>query len=156
MRDVRVDLERIVMCAERVIESTDGSSFDEFVANDLRYDATLRNLEIMGEAAKRAPESIRARFSAYPGATARSSGIGWRMPMMRSATGLCGTRCAAACRRRWWRFVRRSTSLGDNTARARADDVDVARADHGWSHSTLPSFKDFASMFDSMIGARAT
>jgi len=39
LRDVRVDLERIVLCAERVIEYTGGSSFDEFVANDLRYDA---------------------------------------------------------------------------------------------------------------------
>lgn len=66
MRDVRVDLERIVMCDERVIEYTDGSSFDEFVANDLRYDATLRNLEIMGEAAKRVPESFRARFLGVP------------------------------------------------------------------------------------------
>lgn len=66
MRDVRVDLERIVMCAERVIEYTDGSSFDEFVVNDLRYDATLRNLEIMGEAAERVPESIRARFLGVP------------------------------------------------------------------------------------------
>ena len=79
-RDVRVDLERIVMCAERVIEYTDGSSFGEFVANDLLYDATLRNLEIMGEAAKRVPESIRARFLGVPGATSRDSGTGWRMP----------------------------------------------------------------------------
>ena len=54
------------MCAERVIEYTDGSSFGEFVANDLLYDATLRNLEIMGEAAKRVPESIRARFLGVP------------------------------------------------------------------------------------------
>ena len=124
MRDVRVDLERIVLCAERVIEYTDGSSFDEFVANDLRYDATLRNLEIMGEAVKRrsAYQRVSARvFSTCLGATSRDSGIGWRMPVMRSMTGLCGTRCNAACPRRWWRFVRHSTSLGDKIARARAD-----------------------------------
>ena len=66
MRDVRVDRERIVLCAERVIEYTAGSSFDEFVADGLRYDATLRNLEILGEAAKRVPESIRARFLDVP------------------------------------------------------------------------------------------
>lgn len=55
-----------MICAERVIEYTTDSTFDEFVANDLRYDATLRNLEIMGEAAKRVPEGIRARFSDVP------------------------------------------------------------------------------------------
>lgn len=66
MRDVRVDLERIVVCAERVIVYTAGCSFDEFVVNKLRYDATLRNLEIMGEAAKRVPESVRSRFLDLP------------------------------------------------------------------------------------------
>ena len=66
MRDVRVDLKRIVIRAERVIEYTAGCSFNQFVANDLRYDATLRNLEIMGEVAKRVPESIRSRFLDVP------------------------------------------------------------------------------------------
>ena len=65
-RDPRVDLERIVACAERVIEYTAGLSFDAFVADPLRYDATLRNLEIMGEAAKRVPDDLRARFPTVP------------------------------------------------------------------------------------------
>jgi len=66
LSDVRVDVERIVACAQRVIVYTASCSFDEFVADELRYDATLRNLEIMGEAAKRLPESIRARFLDVP------------------------------------------------------------------------------------------
>ena len=37
MRDVRVDLKRIVLCAERVIECTDGWSFAEFVAASQRW-----------------------------------------------------------------------------------------------------------------------
>ncbi|MCU0619863.1 MAG: DUF86 domain-containing protein [Gemmatimonadaceae bacterium] len=65
-RDPRVDLERIVVCAERVLDHTLGLEFDGFVADALRYDATLRNLEIMGEAAKRVPEEVRARFPAVP------------------------------------------------------------------------------------------
>lgn len=36
------------------------------IANGLRYDATLRNLEIMGEAAKRVPDSTRAQFADVP------------------------------------------------------------------------------------------
>jgi uncharacterized protein with HEPN domain len=66
LRDVRVDLERIVICAERVIEYTAASSFEEFVADSLRYDATLRNLEIMGEAANRVTESVRQQFPDVP------------------------------------------------------------------------------------------
>ncbi|MCU0619402.1 MAG: DUF86 domain-containing protein [Gemmatimonadaceae bacterium] len=65
-RDPRVDLERIVVCAERVLDYTAGLGFDGFVADALRYDATLRNLEIMGEAAKRVPEDVRARFPSVP------------------------------------------------------------------------------------------
>ena len=41
MRDPRVDLERIVICAERVLEYTDALTFEEFVADGLPYDATL-------------------------------------------------------------------------------------------------------------------
>ena len=66
MRDPRVDLERIVICAERVLEYTDALTFEEFVADGLRYDATLRNLEIMGEAAKRVTDAVRERFADVP------------------------------------------------------------------------------------------
>ena len=66
MRDPRVDLERIVLCAERVLEYTDALTFEEFVADGLPYDATLRNLEIMGEAAKRVTDAVRERFADVP------------------------------------------------------------------------------------------
>ena len=59
MRDPRIDLERIVISAEKVIEYAGALSFEEFVADGLRYDATLRNLEIMGEAAKRIADTVR-------------------------------------------------------------------------------------------------
>jgi uncharacterized protein with HEPN domain len=61
-----VDLERIAACAVRVLDYTAALDFDGFVADALRYDATLRNLEIMGEAAKRVPEDVRARFPSVP------------------------------------------------------------------------------------------
>jgi len=121
LRDVRVDLERIVICAKRVIEYTAGCSFDEFVANDLRYDATLRNLEIMGEAAKPCRRACVRDVRTCRGATSPAFGIGSRMRTMRWMTGLSGTRCDAACRRRWRRFAWPSMSSGDRPARARAD-----------------------------------
>ena len=66
MRDPRVDLERIVICPERVLDYTDALTFEAFVADGLRYDATLRNLEIMGEAAKRRTDAVRERFPEVP------------------------------------------------------------------------------------------
>lgn len=66
MRDPRTDLERIVICAERVIEYTGEMTFEKFVADGLRYDATLRNLEIMGEAAKGVTEGVREQFADVP------------------------------------------------------------------------------------------
>ena len=46
--------------AHRVTLYTDGFDQDRFVASGLNYDATLRNLELIGEAANHIPEAIRA------------------------------------------------------------------------------------------------
>ncbi len=55
MRDPRIDLERILICAEKVIEYAGALTFEEFIHDGLRCDATLRNLEIMGEAGHSPP-----------------------------------------------------------------------------------------------------
>ena len=46
--------------SQRVILYTDGFDKDRLVASWLNYDATLRNLELIGEAANQIPEAIRA------------------------------------------------------------------------------------------------
>ena len=46
--------------SRRVILYTDGFDQDRFVASGLNYDATLRNLELIGEAANQLAEEIRA------------------------------------------------------------------------------------------------
>jgi uncharacterized protein with HEPN domain len=48
LRDPRIELERMVICAEKVGEYAGALTFEEFITDGLRYDATLRNLEIMG------------------------------------------------------------------------------------------------------------
>lgn len=53
-------LEDMENSAAKILEYTDGLDQDSFLNNSLVYDATLRNLEILGEAAKYIPESIRA------------------------------------------------------------------------------------------------
>ena len=46
--------------AHRVILYTDGFDQQRFVASGLNYDATLRSLELIGEAANQIPEAIRS------------------------------------------------------------------------------------------------
>lgn len=52
--------------AERVLAYTKGLDQSTFVANDLIYDATLRNLELIGEAATRVPNQVRAQHVEIP------------------------------------------------------------------------------------------
>ena len=52
--------------AERVVSYTDGLDYDAFVADGLTYDATLRNIELVGEAATHIPEEIRTEHTEIP------------------------------------------------------------------------------------------
>ena len=46
--------------AHKVLLYTEGFDQERFVTSGLNYDATLRNLELIGEAANQIPEAIRA------------------------------------------------------------------------------------------------
>ncbi|WP_296806110.1 DUF86 domain-containing protein [Thiocapsa sp.] len=46
--------------SEKVLAYTAGLDQDHFVREELIYDATLRNLELIGEAATHIPEAVRA------------------------------------------------------------------------------------------------
>jgi len=59
-RDPLVYLEDIVFGCERVREYTFQKDFSQFEGDPILVDAVLRNLEIIGEAAKNVPESIRS------------------------------------------------------------------------------------------------
>jgi uncharacterized protein with HEPN domain len=41
-------------------------SYDDFIKNDLIRDAVLRNLEVIGEAAKSIPDEVREEYSDIP------------------------------------------------------------------------------------------
>lgn len=68
-REWRFYLDDMIGFAEKVEAYTDGLDQAAFVASGLNYDATLRNLELIGEAATHIPEAVRA---AHPN-------IPWRM-----------------------------------------------------------------------------
>jgi uncharacterized protein with HEPN domain len=60
-RDFRAYLEDIVAAIEKIDSFTIGLTLTGFADDAKTFDAVLRNLEIIGEATKRVPESVRAR-----------------------------------------------------------------------------------------------
>ena len=61
-RDFEIYLEDIREAIDKVRNYTAGLPRDSFAQDDMSIDAVIRNLEIIGEAAKMVPESIRTRF----------------------------------------------------------------------------------------------
>lgn len=65
-REWRFYLDDMIDFAEKVLAYTDGLDQAGFASSSLTYDATLRNLELIGEAATKIPEGIRATHPAIP------------------------------------------------------------------------------------------
>lgn len=55
-------LRDMLEAARKVIRYIGDRQVEAFVADEMAYDATLRNLEILGEAAKQIPDEIRLRY----------------------------------------------------------------------------------------------
>ena len=62
-RNWRLYLQDMIDFGEKVLTYTDGLEQDAFIADTLIYDAALRNLELIGEAATHIPATVR---EAYP------------------------------------------------------------------------------------------
>lgn len=58
-REWRFYLDDMIGFAEKVLAYTKGLDQAAFVKGDMAYDATLRNLELIGEAATHIPEHVR-------------------------------------------------------------------------------------------------
>ncbi|MEW5944831.1 MAG: DUF86 domain-containing protein [bacterium] len=63
-RDWTLYLDDMISCRRKVEEYVPGMDMSAFVENRQAYDAVLRNLEIIGEAAKNVPDEIRNRHPA--------------------------------------------------------------------------------------------
>ena len=65
-REWRFYLDDMIGFAGRVLDYTKGFDQADFIASSLVYDATLRNLELIGEAATHLPDEVRATHSEVP------------------------------------------------------------------------------------------
>lgn len=61
MRHYLLYLEDILE-SSKVQRYTAGMDFEEFIADERTFDAVVRNLEIIGEAAKNVPQEVRDRY----------------------------------------------------------------------------------------------
>lgn len=59
-------IQDMISCAEKVLSYTADMSQADFEASDLTYDATIRNIELIGEAATHIPTDVRNQFSDIP------------------------------------------------------------------------------------------
>jgi uncharacterized protein with HEPN domain len=57
-RDERLYLEDIQLSCRKILQYIEGFDFEAFIMDDRTYDAVIRNLEIIGEAARHVPETI--------------------------------------------------------------------------------------------------
>lgn len=65
-REWRFYIEDMLAFAEKVLAYTEGLDQRAFVSDGLTYDATLRNLELIGESATHIPERVRTAHPEIP------------------------------------------------------------------------------------------
>lgn len=62
-RDHRIYLKDILSSISKIDEYVGDFSFQDFIKDSMRVDAVVRNLEVIGEAAKHVPEEVRKKYS---------------------------------------------------------------------------------------------
>ena len=65
-RDLKLRVEDILEAIGKIERYTANMSFEDFLADEKSSDAVVRNLEIIGEAARNVPEDICLRFPNVP------------------------------------------------------------------------------------------
>ncbi|MGO9914596.1 MAG: DUF86 domain-containing protein [Isosphaeraceae bacterium] len=61
-RDPNRRIDDIIACCEKILRFRSGLDHEQLAAQELVMDAILRNIEVIGEAAKNIPEDLRARM----------------------------------------------------------------------------------------------
>lgn len=66
VREWRFYVDDMIGFCERVLTFTKGVDSAQFIADPMRYDATVRNIELIGEAATHIPDAIRKTHPDMP------------------------------------------------------------------------------------------
>jgi uncharacterized protein with HEPN domain len=61
LRDYKLYLSDILEAGDRILEYTEGMAYNNFVKSKITVDAVVRNLEVIGEAARKLPSEIKAK-----------------------------------------------------------------------------------------------
>lgn len=65
-RDWRLYFDDIFDCIKKIENYTANLSYDEFIRDNKTQDAVIRNLEVIGEAAKQVEENIKKKYNNIP------------------------------------------------------------------------------------------
>jgi uncharacterized protein with HEPN domain len=65
-RNYDLYLQDIVRAADRIASYVEGITGSEFEADQMRIDAVIRNLQIIGEAVKKIPDSTQKEYPSIP------------------------------------------------------------------------------------------
>ena len=65
-RNWRMRVEDILQSIARIHRYTDGMTFESFIADEMRVDAVVRNITIIGEAAGHIPIGIQGQYPQMP------------------------------------------------------------------------------------------
>jgi uncharacterized protein with HEPN domain len=65
-RNWKIRISDILKCIAKIRRFTKGYGFEDFQEDEKTIDSVLRNLEIIGEAARHVPEEIRKRHPEIP------------------------------------------------------------------------------------------
>ncbi|WP_107668527.1 DUF86 domain-containing protein [Cyanothece sp. BG0011] len=61
-RDLRLYFDDILVSCDKILRYSQGLDYKTFIEDELRVDATLRNLQIIGEAVKQVPREMRTKY----------------------------------------------------------------------------------------------
>ena len=65
-RDSRARIEDMLVAIEKIARYTTNMTYDEFILDDRTIDAVVRNLEIIGEAARHIPDEDLSNLGDLP------------------------------------------------------------------------------------------
>ncbi|MFM6006036.1 MAG: DUF86 domain-containing protein [Sphaerospermopsis kisseleviana] len=62
-RSLKLYCDDIVISCDKILRYTQGLDYDSFFADELRFDAVIRNLQVIGESVKQIPPEIREKYT---------------------------------------------------------------------------------------------